>query len=161
MGRGPKSEASRGGEDPLFGRGERPDAPHARSEERFRALVRALSSLVWTSAPDGQIIDMPEWRALTGMTVDEVRGWGWLNSLHPDDRARTGVVWQAAIDARSYYETEYRIRRWDGQYAWYQSRGVLERLPGPACRDRQGRQVSQRKPGVDRDPRLVRSGFGR
>jgi PAS domain S-box-containing protein len=124
MARDPKSEASRGGEDHLLGRSEGTDAAHARSEERFRALVRALSSLVWTSAPDGQIIDMPEWRALTGMTVDEVRGWGWLNSLHPDDRARTAVVWQAAIDARSYYETEYRIRRWDGQYAWYQSRGV-------------------------------------
>jgi PAS domain S-box-containing protein len=67
---------------------------------------------------------MPEWRAVTGQTVDEVRGWGWLNSLHPDDRSRTEVVWQAAVNARSYYKTEYRIRRQDGQYVWYQSRGV-------------------------------------
>lgn len=103
---------------------DRADAALAESEARFRALVRASSSLVWTTAPDGQIVDMPEWRALTGMTVEEVRGWGWLNSLHPDDRARTGVVWQAAVDARSYYETEYRIRHRDGQYVWYQSRGV-------------------------------------
>src|SRR6202051_2718510 len=102
----------------------RAEAALAASEARYRALVRASSSLVWTTAADGQIVDMPEWREHTGQTVDEVRGWGWLNSLHPDDRARTEVVWQAAIDARSYYETEYRIRRRDGQYAWYQSRGV-------------------------------------
>jgi len=96
----------------------------AASEARYRALVRASSSLVWTTAADGQIVDMPEWRALTGQTVDEVRGWGWLNALHPDDGGRTRVVWQAAVDARSIYETEYRIRRWDGEYVWHQARGV-------------------------------------
>ena len=93
----------------------------ASSEARYRALVRASSSLVWTTSPDGQIVDMPEWRALTGQTVDEVRGWGWLNALHPDDRGRTQIVWQAAVDARSIYETEYRIRRWDGEYVWHQA----------------------------------------
>jgi PAS domain S-box-containing protein len=120
----PKSKVSCSGQDDLAGRSKRADAALAQSEARFRALVRSLSSLVWTTAPDGQIVDMPEWRALTGITVEEIRGWGWLNSLHPDDRDRTGVVWQAAVNARSYYETEYRIRRRDGQYVWYQSRGV-------------------------------------
>jgi PAS domain S-box-containing protein len=118
-----KNKPSRGGKD-FAGRGEGADVALAESEARFRALARALSSLVWSTAPDGQIIDMPEWRALTGMTVEEVRGWGWLNSLHPDDRGPTEIVWQAAVDARSYYETEYRIKRRDGKYNWYQSRGV-------------------------------------
>jgi PAS domain S-box-containing protein len=104
--------------------GKRADAALAASEARYRALVRASSSLVWTTAADGQIVDMPEWRALTGQTVDEVRGWGWLNALHPDDRGRTQVVWQAAVDTRSIYETEYRIKRWDGEYVWHQARGV-------------------------------------
>jgi PAS domain S-box-containing protein len=103
---------------------ERRDTALAESEARYRALVRASSSLVWTSAADGQIVDMPEWRALSGQTVDEVQGWGWLNALHPDDRGRTQLVWQAAVDSRSIYETEYRIRRWDGQYVWHQARGV-------------------------------------
>jgi PAS domain S-box-containing protein len=94
------------------------------AEERYRALVRATSSLVWTSAPDGQIIDMPEWRAYTGMSVEQIKGWGWLDSLHPDDRPRTTTVWQQAVDARSLYETEYRIRRADGVYIWHQARGV-------------------------------------
>jgi len=102
----------------------RADAARAASEARYRALVRASSSLVWTTAADGQIVYMPEWRALTGQTVDEVRGWGWLDALHPDDRGRTQVIWQAAVDTRSVYETEYRIRRWDGEYVWHQARGV-------------------------------------
>jgi PAS domain S-box-containing protein len=102
----------------------RAEAALAASEARYRALVRASSSLVWTTAADGQIVDMPEWRAFTGQTVDEVRGWGWLNALHPDDRGRTQLVWQAAVNTRSIYETEYRIRRWDGEYVWHQARGV-------------------------------------
>jgi PAS domain S-box-containing protein len=94
------------------------------AEQRYRALVRATSSLVWVTAADGQIADMPEWRAYTGESVEQIKGWGWLNSLHPDDRERTAVVWQRAVDARSFYETDYRIRRNDGIYVWHRARGV-------------------------------------
>jgi PAS domain-containing protein len=61
------------------------------AEQRYRALVRATSSLVWVTAADGQIADMPEWRAYTGESVEQIKGWGWINSLHPDDRERTAV----------------------------------------------------------------------
>jgi PAS domain S-box-containing protein len=94
------------------------------AEQRYRALVRATSSLVWTTSPNGQIIDMPEWRTYTGQSVGQIKGWGWLNSLHPDDRERTAVVWQQAVEARSFYETEYRIRRGDGVYVWHRASGV-------------------------------------
>jgi PAS domain S-box-containing protein len=94
------------------------------AEQRYRALVRATSSLVWTTRADGQIVDMPEWRAYTGQSVEQVKGWGWLDALHPDDRGRTAVVWQNAVDTRSLYETEYRIHRADGVYVWHQVRGV-------------------------------------
>jgi PAS domain S-box-containing protein len=108
----------------------RPDiGASASAEERYRALVRATSSLVWTSAPDGQIADMPEWRAYTGMSVEHIKGWGWLESLHADDGERTTINWQRAIDTRSFYETEYRIRRVDGVYVWHQARGIRSSKP--------------------------------
>jgi PAS domain-containing protein len=52
----------------------RAEAAFAASEARYRALVRA-SSFGLTTAADGQIADMPEWRTPTGQTVDEVRDW--------------------------------------------------------------------------------------
>jgi PAS domain S-box-containing protein len=94
------------------------------AEQRYRALVRATSSLVWTTSADGQIIDMPEWRTYTGQSVEQIQGWGWLDTLHPDDRERTAVVWQQAVDTRSFYETDYRIRRSDGVYVWHRARGT-------------------------------------
>jgi PAS domain S-box-containing protein len=111
------------------------EATLATGEERYRALVRATSSLVWTTAPDGQIVDMPEWRAYTGLSVEQIRGWGWLDSLHPDDRQETAVVWQRAVDTRSVYETEYRIRRGDGIYVWHQARAVAILHPDRSIRE--------------------------
>ncbi|HEY5870328.1 MAG TPA: PAS domain-containing protein, partial [Candidatus Tectomicrobia bacterium] len=58
----------------------------AAAEQRYRALVRATSSMVWGTAPDGDTIDNPEWRTFTGQSVEEAQGWGWLEVLHPDDR---------------------------------------------------------------------------
>src|SRR5260370_7859047 len=94
------------------------------AEQRYRALVRATSSVVWTTSADGQIIDMPEWRTYTGQSTEQIQGWGWLDSLHPNERERTAAVWQQAVDMRSFYETEYRIRRSDGVYVWHRARAV-------------------------------------
>ena len=105
------------------------------AEQRYRALVRATSSLVWTTSPDGQIVDMPEWRTYTGQSVEQIKGWGWLNSLHPVDRERTAVAWQQAVDTRSYYETEYRIRRGDGVYVWHRASGVPLLEPDGSIRE--------------------------
>lgn len=79
------------------------------SQQRYRALVKAVASLVWETTADGEVVeDLPEWRAYTGLSVEEVRGWGWLNAVHPDDRARTGEVWKKAMDSIGFYETEYK-----------------------------------------------------
>jgi PAS domain S-box-containing protein len=94
------------------------------SERRFRSLVTATAQVVWATDPEGQVEDMPMWRALTGQTVDEVRGAGWLNAVHPEDRASTAEVWAKAVKDRSIYDVEYRIRRNDGQYRHFAVRGV-------------------------------------
>jgi two-component sensor histidine kinase len=44
--------------------------------------------------------------------------------IHPDDRERTRQCWRAACEDRGEYDLEYRIRRHDGQYRWFKTRGV-------------------------------------
>ncbi len=95
------------------------------SEERYRSLVIATAQIVWTTNPEGEVVeDMPMWRAFTGKSEEELRGWGWVDSLHPEDRERTRAVWSEAVRARSVYETEYRIRKSDGEYRHFAARGV-------------------------------------
>jgi PAS domain S-box-containing protein len=96
----------------------------AASESRYRALVEAMASVVWRADAAGLVEDMPEWRALTGQTVAEVRGWGWLDALHPDDRGPTRDAWLRALGDGTVCETEYRIRTRDGAWRWYAVRGV-------------------------------------
>ena len=95
------------------------------SEGRYRSLAIATAQIVWTTNANGKVVeDMPMWRALTGKSEEELRGWGWVDSLHPEDRERTRAVWSEAVRARSVYETEYRIRKSDGEYRHFAVRGV-------------------------------------
>src|SRR3989441_616505 len=95
------------------------------SEERFQALVKATAQIAWTTTANGLVEeDIPLWRSYTGQREAEVKGWGWLDAVHPDDRERTVSIWSDAIAARSLYETEYRLRRYDGVYYSFLVRGV-------------------------------------
>lgn len=96
-----------------------------RSEERYRALVTATSQMVWTTDPDGRVVeDSPTWRAFTGQTYEQWRGRGWLDALHPDDREPAALAWGRAVGAKAMYAGEYRVRRHDGEYRWTAVRGV-------------------------------------
>lgn len=94
------------------------------SEERYRSLVIATSQIVWTTDAQGQVVDMPYWRTYTGQSQAEVKGWGWLAALHPDDRERTVNDWNQALQTKSLYDTEYRICAKDGSYRYFAVRGV-------------------------------------
>src|SRR5205823_6064361 len=95
------------------------------SEERFHALIKATAQIDWTTTARGIVEeDIPLWRSYTGQSEAEVKGWGWLDAVHPDDRERTVSIWSDAIAARSLYETEYALRRYDGVYRSFLVRGV-------------------------------------
>lgn len=88
-----------------------------RSENRYRSLAEATSSIVWTGARDGAVVEeIPDWQGFTGQTYDEYRGFGWLEALHPEDRPPQSL-WEEllASDPEPMLE-EYRLRRRDGEY---------------------------------------------
>jgi PAS domain S-box-containing protein len=95
------------------------------SEERFRSLATAISQVVWTTGPDGRIVeDSPSGRLFTGQSFDEWKADGWLSALHPDDRGRVAQAWAASVAARTPYHIEFRVRRADGEYRWTTAHAV-------------------------------------
>ncbi len=59
-------------------------------EERFRSLVEATAAIVWNTPASGEFeSEQPGWSAYTGQTFDQLKGWGWLDAVHPDDRPKT------------------------------------------------------------------------
>jgi PAS domain S-box-containing protein len=86
-------------------------------EERFRSLIEATVAIVWNTPASGEFeAEQPGWSAYTGQTFDQLKGWGWLDAVHPDDRSNTARVWLAAVAARCLYQVEHRLRRHDGEY---------------------------------------------
>jgi PAS domain S-box-containing protein len=96
------------------------------SEQRWRTLAEALPNLVWTDLPDGQCDWLSsQWGKYTGIPENELLVLRWLEQvIHPDDRQRTLACWQAACADQADYDLEYRIRRYDGEYHWFKTRGV-------------------------------------
>jgi PAS domain S-box-containing protein len=106
------------------------------SEERYRSLTLASAQIVWTKNAEGQVSeDWPMWRAFTGQRADELAGRGWANAVHPEDRERIFEVWANAAKTATVYETEYRVRRRDGEYRHMAVRGVPVLEPGGAVRE--------------------------
>lgn len=95
--------------------------------ERYEALVLATGQITWIARGDSAAIDPAggrDWRLFTGQTSEASHADGWLDAIHPDDRVRVKAAWAAAMAARSAYEIEYRVRRYDGEYRWLLIRGV-------------------------------------
>lgn len=91
------------------------------------ALLRFLheaKSATWIASRDGLTGDVSEWTALTGQTEAEALGWGWIDAVHPDDVERVRAAWETAVAHGSSYNSSYRLRRADGQYRWFNARGI-------------------------------------
>ena len=105
-------------------------------ERRFRAVVDHLLDVVSIVAPDGTV----EFQSAAMSTVSryaakERAGRPMWELIHPDDQAATRA-WLAKLVASqpdSHADSEYRIRRRDGQWRWLHVRGV-NRLRDPRVR---------------------------
>jgi PAS domain S-box-containing protein len=102
------------------------------SEERFRSVVEATAAIVWIAVGSGQFRErQASWSAFTGQGFEELQGWGWLDAVHPDDRAATDGAWREAVSERTVYKVEHRLRRRDGEYRHMLVRAVpLTRADG-------------------------------
>lgn len=98
------------------------------SEARYRFLAETIPVQVWTAKPDG-LLDYVSSRAVIefGVPLDTILSEGWLNVLHPEDRALAIERWTTALRTGEGYEVEFRLKLANGHYAWYLARAVPER----------------------------------
>jgi PAS domain S-box-containing protein len=90
------------------------------SEARFRQTLESIPGMVFTTRPDGYCdYQSQQWVDFTGVPMSEHLGDGWNKLLHPDDRPRAYAAWRSAVEGRSPYDLEYRVRRQDGEYEWF------------------------------------------
>ncbi|TAE69124.1 MAG: PAS domain S-box protein [Oscillatoriales cyanobacterium] len=95
------------------------------SEQKYRCLTEATSQIIWDTTAAGEVVaEQTGWSAFTGATYDEIKGWGWLNNIHPDDREYTARMWSEALADRTLFAIEHRLLRHDGEYRYMTVRGI-------------------------------------
>lgn len=98
--------------------------------EALRALVSTFASATWETGTDGLItVDSPSWRAYTGQTYEEWIGYGWLDAIHPDDRAYAEQQWRDAVTSHRPVNAVFRVRWAAGGWRWTNVRAVLITAP--------------------------------
>lgn len=92
---------------------------------RFTQLAEGLPHLVWTGLPDGNCDFFNQrWHEYTGCTAEHLIGQGWLAQVHPEDQQRAQTAWQSAVDAQHEMFAQYRLKREDGEYHWFDVRAM-------------------------------------
>jgi PAS domain S-box-containing protein len=95
------------------------------SEALFRTVADQAPVMLWMSAADGRCTFFnAKWLTFTGRRLDQELGCGWLEGVHPADRAGCEVHRRQAQDAQVPFTLEYRLRRADGQYRWILAHGA-------------------------------------
>jgi PAS domain S-box-containing protein len=86
-------------------------------------IINTIPALAWSAWPDGSAEFFSEhYLAYVGIPAERMLGGGWIEALHPDDRAPLLNIWQSLMDSGTPGEAEARIRRFDGEYRWFLQR---------------------------------------
>lgn len=95
------------------------------SEARLKTFAETLPQMAWRTEPNGwaTYFNM-NWPKKTGTSMEENMGEGWVKVIHPDDLPMTLEQWHSALEGKSEYNTEYRVKMADGSYRWHIARAV-------------------------------------
>ena len=63
-----------------------------------------------------------KWCEYTGYTLDENRDLGWRRIIHPDDLERFVQAWTKSVTTGAPFESQHRLRRYDGVWRWHITR---------------------------------------
>lgn len=92
----------------------------SRAPLELRAFIDGIPALAWSTQPDG----VPEFvnqrlQDYSGLSPDQTYG-EWKSILHRDDVEDFENWWQGLQHSRKAGQTELRLRRFDGDYRWFQ-----------------------------------------
>jgi len=89
-------------------------------ETLLRALADSVPAMVWSADAAGNFDYFNRHMLEFTGSTDEVDG----QSIHPDDFPAASEKWRESLRTGTPYETEHRVRRYDGEYRWVIARAV-------------------------------------
>jgi len=93
--------------------------------DHFQCVADTAKQMIWRFGADGQCKYFNRsWLEFRGRTVEQERGVGWMEGVHPQDVQRCTSSYSCAFETRQPFHLEFRVRRADASYAWIHAHGV-------------------------------------
>ena len=95
------------------------------SEARARSALDGIAGLVAILAPNGEIETVNrQVLEYFGRSLEEIKNWETNDAVHPEDLPHMLEVFKKAMASGIPFQHELRQRRFDGEYRWFENRGV-------------------------------------
>ena len=93
-------------------------------EDHFSSVADNIAALAALVTPAGQFeLVNRQTLAFFGATLNELKHRAITNTVHPDDLPNVIATWSASVETGRLYDVEQRLRRADGVYRWFHTRG--------------------------------------
>lgn len=90
-----------------------------RSRDFYLTLFEEFPTMIWRLGVDGQCDYLNRaWLDFTGRTLEDQKGEGWLQVIHPEDLEGFRELLQQALSRQDPFSAELRARRRDGLWRW-------------------------------------------
>jgi PAS domain S-box-containing protein len=98
------------------------------SEDHYRHAVELNPQIPWVMDPEGNNISISSrWETVTGLTPEKTQNYGWLDAVHPDDRAHVLATLEVSLPTGTPIDLEYRVSSDESTWVWMRSRGAPRR----------------------------------
>jgi PAS domain S-box-containing protein len=95
------------------------------SEQRFKTLANTIPNMAWMAHANGDVYWYNDrWMEYSGLTMEEMTGWGWSKLHHPDHIDRLTEFVKEAWLKNEPFEVTHPMRGKDGLYKWFLSRAT-------------------------------------
>jgi PAS domain S-box-containing protein len=95
------------------------------SERSSRSAIDGIAGLIAIMAPDGQLETVNrQVFEYFGRSLEELKNWGTNDAVHPEDLPNVVKLVNRAIASGFSYHIDQRLRRFDGEYRWFDTRAV-------------------------------------
>ena len=95
------------------------------SQRRTKVLLENMPVGIVQTTMAGQCQYVNQrWSDMTGLTLEQALGDGWITAIHPEDREALLAEWQQSADAYRPIALAYRFLKSDGQEVWVQGNTV-------------------------------------
>ena len=96
------------------------------SEQRFRRMADASPAMIWITDVNGNPTFVNQtWLIFTGLNLaDALSHEGWINLIHPDDKASVFSEYYKYLFDHKPILTEYRVKSAQGDWRWVLDKGI-------------------------------------